>query len=394
MRKMWWMLFIVCFLSFIVYKPAYAEALHAGAGRAGQSYAAGEAVDLGSVWGQYDLGEISRGLEEMLPDYRWDTQKILNRILQGEIFAAVGLVWEGIKGTLGAELAGLKNIFAAILILGIVSALFSNFSDIFQNHQVADISFYFLYLLLMAVLMKTFLAASGIASGMVADIVLFIKMFIPTYFMAVGAAQGPASAIVYYQFMLLLAYGVEKLLSSVLLPMIYSYVLLALMNGVWAEERLTLLLECLKKGIGLGLKVALGAVTSLSVFQSMITPVLDSLQGTAVKKAISVIPGIGNLAEGVTEMVVGSAVLIKNSIGLLLLLLLLAICLVPLAKLFLIACVMKGSAALAGIVSDRRITGCTDRVGDGSLLLFRTAFTAVALFLIVIAVVAYTTGKI
>ena len=278
-------------------------------------------------------------------------------------------------------MAGLINIFAAILILGIVSALFSNFSDIFQNHQVADISFYFLYLLLMAVLMKTFLAASGIASGMVADIVLFIKMFIPTYFMAVGAAQGPASAIVYYQFMLLLAYGVEKLLSSVLLPMIYSYVLLALMNGVWAEERLTLLLECLKKGIGLGLKVALGAVTSLSVFQSMITPVLDSLQGTAVKKAISVIPGIGNLAEGVTEMVVGSAVLIKNSIGLLLLLLLLAICLVPLAKLFLIACVMKGSAALAGIVSDRRITGCTDRVGDGSLLLFRTAFTAVACFL-------------
>lgn len=394
MRKMWYMLFAVCFLSFIMYKPAYAEAVRAGTGHAESAYAGKEAVDLGSVWGQYDLEEVSRNLKDMLPDYEWDTRAILNHILQGEIFAAAGLVWDGIRGTLGAEVAGLKNIFAAILILGIVSALFSNFSDIFQNHQVADISFYFLYLLLMAVLMKAFLAASGIASGMVADIVLFIKMFIPTYFMAVGAAQGPASAIVYYQFMLLLAYGVEKLLSSVLLPMIYSYVLLALMNGVWAEERLTLLLECMKKGIGLGLKVALGAVTSLSVFQSMITPVLDSLQGTAVKKAISVIPGIGNLAEGVTEMVVGSAVLIKNSIGLLLLLLLLAVCLVPLAKLFLIACVMKGSAALAGIVSDRRITGCTDRVGDGSLLLFRTAFTAVALFLIVIAVVAYTTGKI
>ena len=80
--------------------------------------------------------------------------------------------------------------------------------------------------------------------------------------------------------------------------------------------------------------------------------------------------------------------------GLFLLLLLLGICLAPLAKLLLIACMMKGSAALAGIVSDKRITGCTDRVGDGSLLLLRTAFTAVALFLIVIAVVAYTTGKL
>ena len=125
----------------------------------------------------------------------------------------------------------------------------------------------------------------------------------------------------------------------------------------------------------------------------MIAPVLDSLRVSAVKKAIGAIPGIGNLAEGVTEMVIGSAVLIKNSIGILMLLLLLAVCLVPLVKLLVIAGMMKGSAALAGIVSDKRITGCTDRVGDGSLLLFKAAFTAVALFMITIAVVAYTTGK-
>lgn len=379
MKKIGFVLFAFFFLFLVMYKPVYA---------------AGEGVNLGSIWGQYGLEDISRSLEEMIPDYELDMREILDNILQGKVWAAIGLVWEGVKGKLAAELAGMRNIFASVLILGIISALFSNFSDIFQNHQIADISFYFLYLLLMAVLMKAFLMAAGIASQMVENIVLFIKLFIPTYFIAVGAAAGTASAVVYYQFMLILAYGVEKLLSTVLLPLIYSYVLLALMNGIWAEERLALLLECLKKGIGAGLKVALGAVTSLSLFQSMITPVLDSLQGTAVKKVISIIPGIGNLAEGVAEMVIGSAVLIKNSIGLLLLLLLLVICLAPLTKLLLIACIMKGSAALAGIVSDKRITGCTDRVGDGSMLLFRTAFTAVALFLIVIAVVAYTTGRL
>lgn len=313
--------------------------------------------------------------------------------MQGKIGGAVVLIWNGVKEKLVSELTGMKNIFASILILGIISALFSNFSDVFENHQIADISFYFLYLLLMAVLMKAFLSAADIAYETIENIVLFIKMFIPTYFMAVGAATGAATAAVYYQFTLVLAYGVEKLLLSFLIPLIYSYVLLALMNGIWAEERLNLLLEFLKKGIGIGLKVAMGAITSLSLFQSMITPVLDSLRSSAVKKAISVIPGIGSLAEGVTEMVIGSAVLIKNSIGILLLLLLLAICLVPLAKLLVIACMMKGSAAIAGIVSDKRITGCTNQVGDGSMLLFRTAFTAVALFIIMIAIVAYTTGK-
>ncbi|HBA68900.1 MAG TPA: stage III sporulation protein AF, partial [Lachnospiraceae bacterium] len=252
-------------------------------------------------------------------------------------------------------------------ILGIISAFFANFSDVFQNHQIADISFYFLYLILMAVLMKSFLEAAEITGQAVGNIVLFIKMYIPAYFMAVGAAAGAATGAAYYQLTLVLVYGVEKILQSVLIPLIYSYVLLSLMNGIWAEERLTLLLDFVKKVIGAGLKAAMGAITSFSLFQSVITPVIDSLHSSVLKKAIGAIPGIGNLAEGVTEMVIGSAVLIKNSIGLLMLFILLAICLLPLVKLLLIACMMKGSAALAGIVSDKRITGCTDRVGDGSL---------------------------
>lgn len=352
-----------------------------------------EIIDFGSIWGKYGLDEMEENLRDMLPDYKWNTQEMLENILQGNIWEAIKLVWDGMKGKLLSELAGMRNIFASILILGIVSALFSNFSDVFQNHQIADISFYFLYLLLMAVLLKAFLAAAEIASGMVENIVLFIQMFIPTYFMVVGAATGAATATVYYHFTLVLSYGVEKILLSFLIPFIYGYVLLALMNGIWAEERLTLLLDLLKKGIGIGLKVAMGVITSLSLFQSMITPVLDSLRTSAVKKAISVIPGIGSLAEGVTEMVIGSAVLIKNSVGILLMLLLIAVCFIPLAKLFMIACMMKGSAALVGIISDKRITGCTNQVGDGSLLLFRTAFTAAALFFITIAIVAYTTGK-
>lgn len=362
-------------------------------GRCKPAYAAETGMDFGNLWGEYGLNEVEQNLQGMMPGYEFDTKEIMKEIMQGKIGGAAALIWNGVKEKLVSELAGMKNIFASILILGIISALFSNFSDVFQNHQIADISFYFLYLLLMAVLMKVFLAAADITYETVENIVLFIKMFIPTYFMAVGAATGAATAAVYYQFTLVLAYGVEKLLLSFLIPLIYSYVLLALMNGIWAEERLNLLLEFLKKGIGIGLKVAMGAITSLSLFQSMITPVLDGLRSSAVKKAISVIPGIGSLAEGVTEMVIGSAVLIKNSIGILLLLLLLAICLVPLAKLLVIACMMKGSAALAGIVSDKRITGCTNQVGDGSMLLFRTAFTAVALFIIMIAIVAYTTGK-
>ena len=259
-----------------------------------------EEIGIGSVWKEYGLEEIGESLDRMLPGHGPDIRQILDNILAGRLGRAVELTWEGTGERLLSELAGMKHLFTVILILGILSALFAHFSDVFSNQQIADISFYFLYLLLAAVLMKAFQEAADITRQLVGDIVYFIRLFIPAYFMAVGAAVGAATAAAYYQLLLLLAYGAESLLFSFLLPLVYTYVLLALMNGIWAEERLSLLLDFLKKGISTGLKAAIGVITSFGIFQSMITPVLDSLKNSAVKKAISAIPGIGNLAEGVT----------------------------------------------------------------------------------------------
>ena len=95
------------------------------------------------------------------------------------------------KEGLAGEVSGIRQIFIYILILGIVSALFAEFSDLFAGQQIAQAGFYFLYLFLMVILTKVFLFVSQTAAAAMEDIVLFIKLFIPTYFVAVGTAQGP-----------------------------------------------------------------------------------------------------------------------------------------------------------------------------------------------------------
>ena len=120
----------------------------------------------------------------------------------------------------------------------------------------------------------------------------------------------------------------------------------------------------------------------------MITPVLDSVKTSAVEKALSALPGIGNAADGLLELAVGSAVVIRNSIGVLLLLLLLAVCAAPLLEILFTAFLIKCAAAFMGIVSDKRVTNCTDRMGNAGMFLFRTAGTAMLLFLITLALLA------
>lgn len=177
--------------------------------------------------------------------------------------------------------------------LGLVSALMSHFMEIFDKHQIADISFYFMYLLLTAVLLASFGQTARTATAAMENILVFIRLLVPTYLMAVGVASGTTTAGASYQLVLLLIYGVERLLMGGLLPFIYSYVLLAVVNGVWIEEKLSLLMELLEKGIKASLKAIVGVVMGISVFQSVITPVIDSVKTSTLQKIVSAIPGIG-----------------------------------------------------------------------------------------------------
>ena len=116
----------------------------------------------------------------------------------------------------------------------------------------------------------------------------------------------------------------------------------------------------------------------------MVTPVLESLKISSATKFLSSIPGLGGLAEGTAQLLLGSAVLIKNGLGAAAILLLLALCIVPFLKIFLYG--------LLGLSADKRLTGCIDRAGDAVFVLLRIAFTALACFLILFAIITCLAG--
>lgn len=344
------------------------------------------------LWDEMGMDAVTIDFKQLFPEYTFDGRDVMELILQGRIWDAVKELGNGITGAIYSQTGEIKTLFFTILVLGIVAALFVNFADLFQDHQVSDIAFYFVYLLMITVLLKSFTSAASVVQEILQTVTTFMKLYIPTYIVAVGSASGIASASAYYQILLLIVYLIEWGYLSILLPVVYGYILLAVINGVWMEEKLTLLLELLDKMIGVCIKVTLGIITGFSILQAMISPVIDSLQASAVKKAVSAIPGIGGLTEGMFEMVIGSAVLVKNSIGLYITLVLIVLCCIPVLKLIMLTGIIKISAALIGIVTDKRMTNCADRVGNGNMMLLKIALSSIGMFVIQIAVITYTTS--
>ena len=69
------------------------------------------------------------------------------------------------------------------------------------------------------------------------------------------------------------------------------------------------------------------------MIRNLIAPALDSLRQMALWRTAGMIPGIGNAVNAVTELVAGSAVLIRNCFGVTAMLVLLAAGMVPAVQL-------------------------------------------------------------
>ena len=291
-----------------------------------------------------------------------------------------------IKEQLLSALVMDRQTFVQVLLLVLVAALFSNFTEVFGNNQTAEVSFYIVYMLLFAILLHSFQMISQGISEKLQDLMVFMKALMPSYFLAVTAASGSATAMVFYEMVMVVIYLIQVVLLRLVLPGIHGYVLLEMINYLHKEDFLSHMAELMQTVLGWTLKTCTGITIGMQLVQNMISPAVDSLKRNVVGKTAAAIPGIGNAINGVTETALATAVLIRNSLGVMGILLLLLLGLPPVIKLGFTALIYKLLAALVQPVSDKRLVGCLSTIGEGCGLLLKVLLTAEFLFMITIAV--------
>ena len=166
--------------------------------------------------------------------------------------------------------------------------------------------------------------------------------------------------------------------------------LIALVNDLSGEEILSHMTELLETCVNGLLKSSLGVLVGMQMIRNLIAPALDSLRQMALWRTAGMIPGIGNAVNAVTELVAGSAVLIRNCFGVTAMLVLLAAGMVPAVQLLVSGLSFRLLAAAAQPVSDKRIAGCLAAAGKGYAMLLRLLLTVEVLFLLTIAILAGT----
>ena len=341
---------------------------------------------------QYDYGEIDEALEELFPEERLDFGETLGEVLSGDVAVSAGLLNRLVYDQFFYALGSCRENLGHILLIAVIAAVFSNFSGVFQSRQISEISFYLLYLLLVALCLNSFQAVLDWVGEGVEALTTFMGVFCPVYFLAVAVAKGSVTAVAFYNLVLFLIYLAQMVIAGFLLPVIHIYFIVQVLNFLSREDYLSKLAGVLHMGVAWALKTVLACVVGLNVIQGLLAPAIDAVKRSALTRTAEALPWVGNAIGGAAEVVLGTAVLIKNGIGMAGALIAIAICAVPILQMLVMAFLYKLAAAVVQPVSDKRITTCISGVSEGYEIMVKVIFTAGMLFLITIAIVAASTS--
>lgn len=344
-----------------------------------------------TLWEEFEFSEIEDLLDDIFPEKKTDFQDLIKGMLNGETEPSLQVIGEMISDQFFYEWKSSKAGMVHILLIVIVAAVSTNFSNVFQNKQISEISFYVLYLLLITIGLNSFRILIVSASENLERLIGFMKVLGPVYFLAVAFAAGSSTSILFYNLVLLLIYLVELVILNFLIPFVQVYIVVKVMNNLSEEDYLSKFAELCETVIAWTLKTLLAGVTGVNIIQGLLSPAIDSLKRSVVGRSAEAIPVVGDAIGGVTEVMLGTAILIKNGIGVAGALVCIGICLVPIIQMAVVTLLYKLIAAMIQPVSDKRIVGCISSIADGSQMLLRIIFTTGVLFLLTIAVVTATT---
>lgn len=319
-------------------------------------------------------------------------KELYAKILEGDIFKVLSYVAEYITKDDIFVNGSLKKICITFLLLAVFAGVFGALLDSLGGKEVSKMSFLMLHILLFSTLMSLYYEMLEITREVVQAILLVMNAAIPVYYVAVVSSGNNLSAYTYYRISVLAIYVVEQVILHVILPFVSCYMILSFGNALWLEKKLSAVTEFMKKTIAVFLNTIVGVVSGISFLQSMVSPMIDGLKNNAVGKVTSMVPGIGNAAEGMTELTVGSLVLIKNSVGLCIFLILLITAAVPVIKLFLVSILLKGCGALMAIISEKNFAKPVLELSEAVAILLKIVMTVLLLFVVSIAIVLFTTN--
>ncbi|WP_088072848.1 stage III sporulation protein AE [Gottfriedia luciferensis] len=269
------------------------------------------------------------------------------------------------------ELLSNGKILGILIMLVIFSSLLQSLQNAFEKSTISKIADNVVFLVLVVFALNSFYIATQATQDAITVMIDFLRALIPILLALIATSGGVISVGFFHPILIFLMHTSGLLVTYFVLPLILVSTILSIVSVINDELKVTKLAALIRNVavgvLGIFLTIFLGV---LSV-QGMTTAVTD---GVAVKTAKFVtsnfVPVVGKVFADVTDTVISASLLLKNTVGIVGLVILLAIIVFPAIKILVLALIYKFSAAILQPVGSKNIISTIDTIGKSVTYLF------------------------
>lgn len=334
-----------------------------------------------------ELSDLEENLRGMTDFSDLSFSDLVLELLQGKLPSGISGLWGEVWRLLFSYLGGQKQLAVQILLIALFSAVCTNFIRVFENSQIADISFYMMYLLIGTLLIGAFAEMQSLTVNTLKSLFQFVTLLLPAYVVTIVFSAGSISALGFYELTLLSVHILQLLFIKMVLPLIQIYVVFLFFNQLTQEDLFSQASEFLKTLLEWILKTTTAILVGLQTIQCLVAPAVDTLKNSTAHRIVKALPGVGGLMDSAAETIAGSALVIKNAVGVAGMIAVLLICLLPFLKLGLSVLLFRLLCAMLQPISEKRMVDCIRSFSDGVMLLMKTMLAGLVVFLVSLAMI-------
>lgn len=344
-----------------------------------------EGVNTSDVWDEtlqmVDFESLDEFSRENLPGQLTFADLVSEIINRGDKENIMYPLCDYLVDVLTYEIRNAKDDFINIIAYTIIFSLINKFIFLKKNY-IYNVSFMMMYAGILVFLMQSFELMGQVVIDTLDRLILYQTTLIPVYMGTLVILGKGFSASAFYSLVFAIVYLLQWSVKVILIPGIRLYLVFKFIDQLFEEERFSRFSELIESGVYFFMKTGLTIVTGISIITAMIAPARDRIAGNIILKSLG----------GAGEMILGSGMLIKNSIGEAALVVMFAMVILPFIKVFVFYVIYKFMAAVLQPVSDKRIIEGINSVGRAGKMYFVLLKDSVALFFVVIGIVCASTN--
>ncbi|MBO8137302.1 MAG: stage III sporulation protein AE [Desulfotomaculum sp.] len=370
--------FFVLMLSLLLTQPAQAEQ-------------GDNLVDLGIS--ELDMNAVENVVQKLDDEIKQavpelDFRILVSKLARGEIDWNAAEIFNWLIKVIFNEVLANLSLLGKLVVLAIITAVLQNLMTAFEKATVGKIAYFICYLVLVTMAVGTFTLTINIGREAVDNMVSFMQALLPLLLTLLAAMGGIASSALFHPIILGSITVIGTVIKNVVLPLIFFSAVLGVVNGVSAKFKVSRMADLFKTlsmtVLGLCSTVFLGILAAHGAAGAVTDGV--ALR-TAKYTTDAFVPVVGRTLSDALEAVMGSALLMKNAVGIAGVVIIILITVLPLIKILAIAFIYRLAGALVQPIGDSEMADCLTQLGSSLLTVFGAVATVGLLFFFAITVV-------